>query len=96
MTLLGSDSAQKSAPKSVEAHNAYLQGHFHLLRRNVEDYRKAIGYYDQAIELDPAYALAYAERAEAWTFLGTSPASARRRTQKGEAMRRRPLRSRPC
>src|SRR5262249_31663760 len=26
VTLLGSDSAQKSAPKSVEAHNAYLQG----------------------------------------------------------------------
>src|SRR5207248_4771547 len=53
VTLLGSDSAQKSAPKNVEAHNAYLQGHFHPLRRNVEDFRKAIGYYDQAIELDP-------------------------------------------
>jgi TolB-like protein len=70
VTLLGSDSAQKSAPKNVEAHNAYLQGHFHLLRRNVEDFRKAIAYYDQAIELDPEYALAYAERAEAWTLLG--------------------------
>src|SRR5262245_22167106 len=70
VTLLGSDSAQKSAPKSVEAHNAYLQGHFHLQRRNVEDYRKAITYYDQAIELDAEYALAYAERAEAWAFIG--------------------------
>jgi TolB-like protein/Flp pilus assembly protein TadD len=70
VTLLGSDSAQKNAPKNVEAHNAYLQGHFHLLRRNVEDYRKAITYYDQAIELDPEYALAYAERAEAWAFTG--------------------------
>jgi TolB-like protein len=70
VTLLGSDSAQKNAPKNVEAHNAYLQGHFHLVRRNVEDYRKAIGYYDQAIELDPEYALAYAERAEAWAFIG--------------------------
>jgi serine/threonine-protein kinase len=70
VTLLGSDSAQKSATKSVEAHNAYLEGHFRLVRRNAEDYRKAIGYYDQAIELDPEYALAYAERAEAWTFFG--------------------------
>jgi TolB-like protein/Flp pilus assembly protein TadD len=70
VTLLEADSAQKSAPKNVEAHNAYLQGHFHLVRRNVEDFRKAIGYYDQAIELDPEYALAYAERAEAWTILG--------------------------
>jgi TolB-like protein len=70
VTLLGSGSAQISAPKNVEAHNAYLQGHFHLLRRNVEDYRKAITYYDQAIELDPEYALAYAERAEALAFMG--------------------------
>src|SRR5215475_9142902 len=70
VTLLGSDSAQKSEPKNVEAHNVYLQGHFHLVRRNVEDFRKAIDYYDQAIELDPEYALAYAERAEAWAFMG--------------------------
>jgi TolB-like protein/Flp pilus assembly protein TadD len=72
VTLLGGDgrSVQGSAPSNVEAHNAYLEGHFYLVRRNVEDFRKAIGYYDQAIELDPEYALAYAERAEAWTFLG--------------------------
>ena len=41
-----------------------------LVRRNVEDYRKAIDYFDQAIEFDPDYALAYAERAEAWTVVG--------------------------
>jgi serine/threonine-protein kinase len=71
VTLLGSeDKSAQIATNSVEAHNAYLQGHFHLQRRNVEDFRKAISYYDQAIELDPEYALAYAERAEAWTFLG--------------------------
>jgi TolB-like protein/Flp pilus assembly protein TadD len=71
-TLLGADarSAQVAATDNSEAHNAYLQGHFHLVRRNVEDFRKAIDYYDQAIELDPKYALAYAERAEAWTILG--------------------------
>jgi TolB-like protein/Flp pilus assembly protein TadD len=72
VTLLGTDSrsAQASATDNTEAHNAYLQGHFHLLRRNVEDFRKAIGYYDQAIQLDPNYALAYAERAEALAFMG--------------------------
>jgi TolB-like protein/Flp pilus assembly protein TadD len=58
------------ATNNVEAHNAYLQGHFHFLRRNVDDYRKAISYFDRAIELDPNYALAYAERAEAWTMIG--------------------------
>src|SRR5216117_2645102 len=72
VTLLGSQDrpTQRGAPSNVEAHNAYLQGHFHLVRRNVEDFRKAIDYYDQAIELDPEYALAYAERAEAWTLWG--------------------------
>ena len=70
VTLLGSDSAQKSVPTNAEAHNAYLQGHFHFQRRNLEDYRKAVGYFDQAIGTDPNYALAYAERSEAWTFIG--------------------------
>lgn len=72
VTLLGTDSrsAQASATDNAEAHNAYLQGHFHLVRRNVEDFRKAIEYYDQAIQLDPNYALAYAERGEAWAFMG--------------------------
>ena len=70
--LLGSDdrSAQRAAPNSVEAHNAYLQGHFYFQRRNLEDYRKAVSYFDEAIRLDPNYALAYAERSEAWTFIG--------------------------
>jgi TolB-like protein len=70
VTLLGSDAAQRSTPRNVEAHNAYLQGHFHFQRRNLEDYRKAVGYFDEAIRLDPDYALAYAERSEAWTFIG--------------------------
>jgi len=55
---------------SVEAHNAYLQGHFYFVRRNLDDYRKAVGFLDQAIRIDPDYALAYAERSEAWTFIG--------------------------
>src|SRR5947208_16471189 len=72
VTLLGSQDrpAQRGAPSNVEAHNAYLQGHFLFLRRNLEDYRKAVGYFDQAIRLDLDYALAYAERSEAWTFIG--------------------------
>jgi TolB-like protein len=71
VTLLGSEEkSTQMATDSVEAHNAYLQGHFHSVRRNVEDYRKAIAYFDQAIRLDPNYALAYAERAEVWTVIG--------------------------
>jgi TolB-like protein/Flp pilus assembly protein TadD len=72
VTLLGAQDrpGQRGAPSNVEAHNAYLQGHFHFQRRNLEDYRKAVSYFDQAIRLDSDYALAYAERSEAWTFIG--------------------------
>src|SRR5206468_294258 len=71
VTLLGSnEKSAQMASNSAEAHNAYLQAHSHFQRRNVEDYRKAITYFDQAIQLDPNYALAYAERAEVWTMIG--------------------------
>ena len=72
LTLLGDKNAAAAgaSTQNAEAHNAYLQGHFYFARRNVEDYRKAISFFDEAIRLDPNYALAYAERAEAWTFIG--------------------------
>jgi serine/threonine-protein kinase len=72
VTLLGSDerSSAKPATKSTEAHNAYLLGHYHFQRRNLEDFRKAVAHFDEAIRLDPGYALAYAERSEAWTLIG--------------------------
>jgi TolB-like protein len=72
VTLLGSDepSVRKPATKNTEAHNAYLLGHYYLHRRNLEDYRRAVGEFAEAIRLDPDYALAYAERAEAWTLIG--------------------------
>jgi TolB-like protein len=71
-TLLGSEQGSSANPatKNTEAHNAYLQGHYYFQRRNLEDYRKAVGHYDEAIRLDPDYALAYAERSEAWTLIG--------------------------
>jgi serine/threonine-protein kinase len=72
VTLLGSDErlAIKPATKNTEAHNAYLLGHYYFQRRNLDDYRKAVSYFDEAIHLDPDYALAYAERSEAWIFIG--------------------------
>jgi serine/threonine-protein kinase len=71
-TLLGSEQGSSANPatKNTDAHNAYLQGHYYFQRRNLEDYRKAVGYFDQAIALDREYALAYAERSEAWTLIG--------------------------
>jgi TolB-like protein len=72
VTLLGPDQPASANPatKNTEAHNAYLLGHYYFQRRNLEDYRKAVRYFDEAIRLDPEYALAYAERSEAWTLIG--------------------------
>jgi len=43
-----------------EAYDAFLQGWQHYLRQNPENFRKAISYFEQAVELDPQYARAYA------------------------------------
>jgi TolB-like protein len=69
-TLLGANQPSAANPTTAEAHNAYLQGHYYFGRRNLEDYRKAVGYYDEAIRLDQDYGLAYAERSEVWTLIG--------------------------
>lgn len=66
---VGKQAGKNASTQSVEAHNAYLQGHFYFERRNLEDYRKAVGFFDEAIRLDPNYARAYAERSEAWTLI---------------------------
>ena len=47
--------------QNVEAYNALLQGNFYTNRRTAEDTRKAIGYYGEAIRLNPDYALAHAK-----------------------------------
>ncbi|HEY4272366.1 MAG TPA: tetratricopeptide repeat protein [Candidatus Udaeobacter sp.] len=47
--------------QNVEAYNALLQGNFYLNRRTADDTHKAIGYYKDAIRLDPRYALAHAK-----------------------------------
>jgi len=72
LTLLGTGerSAKNASTKSVEAHNAYLQGHFYFARGNLQDYRKSVDFFDQATQIDPDYALAYAERSEAWAWIG--------------------------
>jgi len=47
--------------QNVQAYNALLQGNFYFNRSTADDMRKAIGYYKEAIRLNPRYALAYAK-----------------------------------
>lgn len=49
----------KSYTENTEAYKFYLQGRFHFNKFSESDFRKGIGYFNQAIALDPNYALAY-------------------------------------
>ncbi len=49
-----------------EAYEAYLKGNYHLFRRTATDAQKSIEYFQQAVEKQPDYALAYAGIAEAY------------------------------
>jgi serine/threonine protein kinase/tetratricopeptide (TPR) repeat protein len=49
----------KQYTENNEAYQLYLRGRFWVGRRTEDGYKKAIGYFNQAIERDPNYALAY-------------------------------------
>jgi len=49
-----------------EAYQLYLRGRFYWNKRNAEGVSKALGYFQQAIDRDPNYALAYAGLADCY------------------------------
>ena len=56
-----------------EAHDAYLKGLFYWNKRDRADLEKAIGFFNQAIMIDPNYALPYAGIAQSYiplTYFG--------------------------
>ncbi len=57
-------------PVNSEAHEAYLKGRYHWNKRTREGFEKGIEYFEQAIEKDPNYALAYAGLADSYINLG--------------------------
>ncbi|HEY8651128.1 MAG TPA: adenylate/guanylate cyclase domain-containing protein, partial [Chthoniobacterales bacterium] len=69
--LTGSEKVAVSArpTENPEAYQLYLKGRFFWNKRTAVDLRKSIEYFNQAIEQDPNYALAYAALAQAWLLL---------------------------
>jgi serine/threonine-protein kinase len=53
------------------AYQYYLRGLYHWNRRNRTDLEKSIGYFKQAIEIDPGYAEAYTGVAAAYLVMST-------------------------
>jgi eukaryotic-like serine/threonine-protein kinase len=61
---------EKPATSNPIANEAYLKGRYVWLQRNMDSFRQAKEYFQQAIALDPNYAPAYAGLADAYQFLG--------------------------
>jgi len=55
--------------QSLEAFDLYLLGRFHFHKRNSASLHKAVEFFEQAIELDEGYALAYSGLADTYVFL---------------------------
>jgi serine/threonine-protein kinase len=68
---------------NIEAFHLYLKGRLHFNRRTPTGFREAIRFFEQAVELDPDFALGYAGLADAHAMVGFfgmgSPSEARRR-----------------
>ncbi len=68
--LSGADVAKvtKTYTTNPEAYQLYLKGNFYQTKYTEAGYKKAIEYYQQAIAVDPNYALAYQGIAAAYGF----------------------------
>jgi serine/threonine protein kinase/tetratricopeptide (TPR) repeat protein len=75
-----SESPHEPQTASLEAFHLYLKGRHYWNKRSEEALGRAISFFNQAIETDPAYALAYAGLADCymplgyWTFLAPQEA----------------------
>jgi DNA-binding winged helix-turn-helix (wHTH) protein/TolB-like protein/Tfp pilus assembly protein PilF len=72
--LSGADERKltKNNGQNVEAYELYLRGRYHLLKTTRPEFQKAISSFQQAVEKDPAYALAYAGLADAYRSLAVA------------------------
>lgn len=60
-------------PVNPEAYEAYLKGRCLWYERNTQALARSIGYFQQAIQKEPNYALAYAGLADAYALLALIP-----------------------
>ena len=72
----------KRDTENPEAYRLYLQGRYYWNQRTNEGVKKGLEYFQQAIEKDPGYALAYAGVADSYAvgngeYLGLTPQEAR-------------------
>jgi len=69
--LLGDEKAKmlKRYTQNLEAYDLYLKGRYHWNRRTPDALKKAMAHFEQVIQKDPDYALAYAGMADCYSML---------------------------
>lgn len=65
--LISGATLSKGQTENAEAYKLYLKGRFLWNKRNQEDHLKAIALFNEAIALDPNFALAYAGLGDVYT-----------------------------
>ena len=60
----------KTSVTNPEAYQLYLKGRYHANQTTAAELKKGIEYFQQAIDKDPGYALAYAGLADSYSSLG--------------------------
>ena len=74
LKLSGNDKGvTKKYTDSNEAYQLWLKARFHFAKRTKEDLYKSIEIFDEAVKLDPNFALAYVGIAESWTVIPSFP-----------------------
>ena len=78
LKLLSSEKASllKQPTENTEAYQLYLKGRYYWHQRTEEAVGKGIECFEQAIDIDPKYVLAYAGLADSYSLLGLSEYSA--------------------
>jgi TolB-like protein/Tfp pilus assembly protein PilF len=61
----------KQGTQSPEAYQLYVKGRYYWNKRTAEGLKTAISYFNQALDKDPGYALAYAGLADSFTVSGS-------------------------
>jgi TolB-like protein/Tfp pilus assembly protein PilF len=76
--------------ENLQAYHLYFKGRFYWNKRTEEDFYKALGYFEQAIQIDANQAPAYAGMADCYIMLGehgSVPALSIMRKARGSASR---------
>ena len=63
---------KKHSTENIEAYQLYMKGRYHIAKLTPPDLRASIPYFQQAIDIDPGYALAYTGLSQAYGVLAIS------------------------